>query len=154
LPRSGGCYGRTRRPPRQAASGTSPPPRHGREIVECRFRVTDERGVECPLCGSHTTVAVTCAKAGDGEDSSVSARPDAGGGGEAAGPPTTTSYAIMDDLVVRPIAGGLSGVAADPDDVREEPVPFGYEEVAFSPIASHRCLRFMITSLVALFTYY
>ncbi|XP_039852085.1 uncharacterized protein LOC120710470 [Panicum virgatum] len=36
--------------------------RHGREIVECRFRVTDERGVECPLCGSHTTAAVTCAK--------------------------------------------------------------------------------------------
>ncbi|RLN25026.1 hypothetical protein C2845_PM07G01310 [Panicum miliaceum] len=42
----------------------------------------------------------------------------------------------MDDLVVKPIAAGLSGaallsalgVAADPDDVREETVPFGYKE--------------------------
>ncbi|XP_025815721.1 uncharacterized protein LOC112892823 [Panicum hallii] len=101
--------------------------RHGgRDVFPCRFRVTDERG--------RTTVAVTCAKAGDGEDPSVSARPDAGLGHEAAGPPT--SYAIMDDLVVKPIEAGLSGsamlpalgVAADTDDVREETVPFGYKE--------------------------
>ncbi|CAL4958227.1 unnamed protein product [Urochloa decumbens] len=109
-----------------------------------RFRVTDERGVECPLCGGRTTVEVKCAaKAGGGgseeECSSVYAQPDAGhGGGEDAqdGGLTTTCYAIMDDLSVRPVAAGLSGsallsalgVAADPDDVREETVPFGYKE--------------------------
>ncbi|CAL4965302.1 unnamed protein product [Urochloa decumbens] len=114
----------------------------GRDVFPCRFRVTDERAVECPLCGGRTTVEVKCAaKAGGGEEerSSVSAQPDAwrGGGDDAQdGAPTATCYAIMDDLSVRPVAAGLSGdallsalgVAADPEDVREETVPFGYKE--------------------------
>ncbi|CAL4958244.1 unnamed protein product [Urochloa decumbens] len=96
----------------------------GRDVFPCRFRVTDERGVECPLCGGRTTVEIKCAAKAGGEV-------DAQDGG-----PTTTCYAIMDDLSVRPVAAGLSGsallsglgVAADPDDVREETVPFGYKE--------------------------
>ncbi|CAL4977905.1 unnamed protein product [Urochloa decumbens] len=96
----------------------------GRDVFPCRFRVTDERGVECPLCGGRTTVEVKCAAKAGGEE-------DAQDGGA-----TTTCYAIMDDLSVRPVAAGLSGsallsalgVAADPDDVREETVPFGYKE--------------------------
>jgi hypothetical protein len=102
-----------------------------RDIFPCRFRVTDERGVECPLCGGRTTVEVKCAgKAGEGEGSSAR-KPDA-----------ATSYAVMDDLAVRPVPAGLSGaallsalgVAVDADDVREETVPFGYKEVgAVSP---------------------
>ncbi|CAL4951586.1 unnamed protein product [Urochloa decumbens] len=113
----------------------------GRDVFPCRFRVTDERGVECPLCGGRTTVEVKCAAKAGGEEersSVASEAPDAGhGGGEDAqdgGP--ATRYAIMDDLSVRSVAAGLSGaallsalgVAADPEDVREETVPFGYKE--------------------------
>ncbi|CAO2185672.1 unnamed protein product [Urochloa humidicola] len=105
----------------------------GRVVFPCRFRVTDERGVTCPLCGGRTTVEVKCAKAG-GDGECQETRRD----GEDGGPATTTSsYAIMEDLSVRPVAAGLSdaallaalGVAADPADVREETVPFGAKEV-------------------------
>ncbi|CAO2199027.1 unnamed protein product [Urochloa humidicola] len=107
--------------------------RRRRDLLPCRFRVTDERGVTCPLCGGRTTVAVTCAKAGGGDDKGQEGRSS----GEDEGPTTTTSYAIMEDLSVRPVAAGLSGaamlsalgVAADPADVREETVPFGLTEV-------------------------
>ncbi|CAO2193687.1 unnamed protein product [Urochloa humidicola] len=107
--------------------------RGGHDLLPCRFRVTDERGVTCPLCGGRTTVAVTCAKAG-GDGECQERRRD----GEDGGPATTSSsYAIMEDLSVRPVAAGLSGaallaalgVAADPADVREETVPFGAKEV-------------------------
>ncbi|CAO2204612.1 unnamed protein product [Urochloa humidicola] len=120
--------------------------RGGRDVFPCRFRVTDERGVECPLCGGRTTVAVKCAKAGSGGDgdaegSSVPAPPEGKGRRDAEPgsptPTTTTSYhIIMDDLSVRPVPAGLSdaallsalGVAADPADVLEETVPFGSKE--------------------------
>ncbi|KAJ1282562.1 hypothetical protein BS78_03G062100 [Paspalum vaginatum] len=127
----------------------------GRDFSQCRYRVTDERGVECPLCHTRTTVEVKCAKGGR-EGSSVSAPPpdeavevkcatgDREGSSVSAPPPddagrgssTTSTYAIMDDLSVRPVPAGLSaaallsalGVAADPATVREETVQIGYKE--------------------------
>jgi hypothetical protein len=92
----------------------------GRDFLQCRYRVTDERGVRCPLCHGLTSVEVKCAKADGGEQAGSSCR-----------------YAILDDLTVRPVSAGISvaallsavGVTADPATVREVNVPFGYKEV-------------------------
>jgi len=90
----------------------------GRDFLPCRYRVTDERGVRCPLCHGLTSVEVKCAKAD-------------GGGEPAAGSGSSCRYAILDDLTVRPVVvsadAGLGvaallsavGVTADPATVRE-----------------------------------
>ncbi|KAK3160367.1 hypothetical protein QOZ80_1BG0058580 [Eleusine coracana subsp. coracana] len=102
----------------------------GRFLYLCRGRVTDERGVVCPLCHSATTVTARLVKGGDkDEGSSTSSTTTAPGLG---------CYGIMDDLAFRNMAeeGSLSraallaelGVAEDPAAVREEVVPLGYKQ--------------------------
>lgn len=102
--------------------------RQGRDVFLRRGRVTDERGVVCPLCHSCTNLTVRLVQA-DEEGSSTSATRTAPGLG----------YAIMDDLAVRNMAGEGSltratllaelGVVEDPAAVREEVVPLGYKQV-------------------------
>ncbi|KAL6627424.1 hypothetical protein ACP70R_031150 [Stipagrostis hirtigluma subsp. patula] len=105
--------------------------RHGgRPVFPCRYRVTDEPGLVCPLCRGKTTVKVRCAK-GEGDQGSRT-RPEATAGALA----PALRYAITDDLSVRPMDAGLSraallaalGVDDDPAAVREKTVRLGYKE--------------------------
>ncbi|GJN05779.1 hypothetical protein PR202_ga23443 [Eleusine coracana subsp. coracana] len=75
--------------------------RSGDTFYRCRGRVTDERGVVCPLCRSATTVTVKLVKGLDEEEGSSTSSAGLG------------CYAIMDDLAFRNMAaeGSLSRAA-------------------------------------------
>jgi hypothetical protein len=108
-----------------------------RDVYLCRGRVTDERGVVCPLCRSLSTITVRLVANGNGS----------GGNKEVGSSSTSTrlphaamapglGYAVMDDLTVSPMVEGLSRTAlleelgvADPATVCEEVVHVGYKQV-------------------------